>query len=357
MNDLLADIQTPAGAPGAGHEDTLAYSPVAGSPATKPHKKGLFHKRDKSGDKHDHKHDKDKRGSLGTKERRGSLKESKRNSIKPTTPLEKELFASTEDGEFMAEFFEQVGEMKKNILFIEETTRKLEAVTTQKSLDNMSDMLSETNCYIAQVRDALLLIGNQNAELGDNPKIAASSEYSIRVNAFNSIKSRFFDVARKYEEAQLKARNKEKEVLERRIKIVNPQATQEEVDQMIETGENAFETKLLDKKRHQEAKEMLEHCETQRAQLHQLEQSIVELHQLFLDMALLVDEQGEMINVIEANVNKTVAYVAEANAELKIALKYSNSARKKVAFLVAGVAAGVVAGGAAIAAKFALIGV
>jgi len=345
MNDLLSELHSapPAGAPGAGHAETLAYSPVAGR--SEKRRSSLFHKKDKH----------EKRGSMS--EKRASLEKEKKTKKDKRSSLEKEAFADGEDGEFMQEFFEQVGEMKKSILFIEETTRKLETVTTQKGVDNMSDLLSETNCYIAQVRDGLLLIGNQNAELGDNPKIAGSSEYHIRVNAFNSIKSKFFDVARQYEEAQLRARNKEKEVLERRIKIVNPQATQEEVDQMIETGENAFETKLLDKKRHQEAKEMLEHVQTQREQLHQLEQSIVELHQLFLDMALLVDDQGEMINVIEANVNKTVAYVAEANAELKLALKYSNSARKKVALIVAGVAAGVAAGGAALAAKFALIGV
>jgi len=257
------------------------------------------------------------------------------------------------EGEFMQEFFEKVGEIKKNLITIEDTTRQLQAVTTQKGIENMATLLGETNCYIASIRDDLLVMGKENTVLGDNPKIAASSEYMIRINAFNSLKSRFFAVAREYEEAQLGARNKEKDSLERRIKIVNPQATAEEIDEMIETGQtNVFENKVLDKQKHQAAKETLAKVETQREQLHHLEQSILELHQLFLDMALLVDEQGEMINVIEANVNKTVEYVQEANQELKIALKYSNSARKKVAMLVVGVVAGVAAGAAGIATKF-----
>ncbi|PRP78944.1 hypothetical protein PROFUN_13238 [Planoprotostelium fungivorum] len=329
MNDRLSEVQT--NQLGAGQQSpalSLHSTDSAHSPSSLKHKK---------------KFKKEKKVKISKKAKHSQL--------------ETEILGVTEDGEFMADFFTKVGEMKKNILIIEETTHKLNSVTTQKGLDNMSTLLSETNCYIAQIRDDLLTMGKENTILGDNPKIAQSSEYMIRVNAFNSLKSKFFETARHYEESQLNARNKEKESIERRIKIVNPSATQEEVDEMIELGENVFEQKTLDKKRHAEAKEALEKVEDQRIQLHQLEQSIMELHQLFLDMALLVDEQGEMINVIEANVNKTVQYVAEANQELKIALKYSNSARKKVAFLVAGVVAGVAAGAGAIAAKFALIGV
>jgi len=335
MNDRLSELQT-ANSLGAGQSaaSSVTHSPALVESPVVQKKKGLFHKKEKK--------EKDKK----------KTKEDKKGKDKPSKAIAEEFYGN--EGEFMQEFFEKVGDIKKNIIIIEDTTRKLETVTSQKSLDNMGDILSETNCYIASIRDDLLVMGKENTILGDNPKIASSSEYMIRINAFNSLKSKFFQVAREYEEAQLRARNKEKDSLERRIKIVNPDATAEEIDEIIESGEtgNVFEAKVLDKQKHQAAKENLEKVQTQREQLHQLEQSILELHQLFLDMALLVDEQGEMINVIEANVNKTVAYVQEANEELKLALKYSNSARKKVAMIVAGVVAGVAAGAGAIATKF-----
>lgn len=146
-----------------------------------------------------------------------AMKKDKKSKDKGMSKAVAEEFYN--EGEFMQEFFEKVGEIKKNLITIEDTTRQLQAVTTQKGIQNMATLLGETNCYIASIRDDLLVMGKENTVLGDNPKIAASSEYMIRINAFNSLKSRFFAVAREYEEAQLGARNKEKDSLERRIKI------------------------------------------------------------------------------------------------------------------------------------------
>ena len=43
--------------------------------------------------------------------------------------------------------------------------------------------------------------------------------------------------------------------------------------------------------------------------LEKLEQSIFELHEMFVDMANLVESQGEMIDRIEFHVGKAVEYV------------------------------------------------
>ncbi|PRP78003.1 t-SNARE family protein [Planoprotostelium fungivorum] len=281
-------------------------------------------------------------------------KKQKKSKTKRTKSTESEPSPS-EDGDFMTSFFSQVGQMKKTITMIEETTRRLQAVTTQTDLSSLSSLLGDTNCSIAQLRDDLLLMGKENTMLGDDPKIARSSEYTIRVNAFYAIKSKFFDAARHYEEAQLRAKNKEEQHAERRIRVVLPHATQDEIEEIVNQGDDIFQQKLMDKRQHQAAVEALTVVETQRQQIHHLEQSIAELHQLFLDMALLVDEQGEMINVIEMNVNKTRQYVIEANHELKLALKYSKSARKKIAVLIVGAVVGVAVGVGGLATK--LVGI
>ena len=60
-----------------------------------------------------------------------------------------------------------------------------------------------------------------------------------------------------------------------------------------------------------------------------LEQSVAELHQMFLDFALLTEQQGELIDQIEFNVKSAADYVEEANVDVYHAIESSKSIRKK----------------------------
>ncbi len=60
-----------------------------------------------------------------------------------------------------------------------------------------------------------------------------------------------------------------------------------------------------------------------------LEQSVAELHQMFLDFALLTEQQGELIDQIEFNVKSAADYVEDANENVYHAIEYSKSIRKK----------------------------
>ncbi|KAI8025485.1 Syntaxin-112 [Camellia lanceoleosa] len=50
--------------------------------------------------------------------------------------------------------------------------------------------------------------------------------------------------------------------------------------------------------------------------LKDIQRSLTELHQVFLDMAVLVETQGEKINDIEENVAKRGVYISEGTKEL-----------------------------------------
>ncbi|CDQ56349.1 unnamed protein product [Oncorhynchus mykiss] len=53
-----------------------------------------------------------------------------------------------------------------------------------------------------------------------------------------------------------------------------------------------------------------------------LESSIRELHAMFMDMAMLVENQGDMVNNIEKNVSNAAEYIGRAKEETKKALRY-----------------------------------
>merc|ERR1739838_126790 len=66
-----------------------------------------------------------------------------------------------------------------------------------------------------------------------------------------------------------------------------------------------------------------------------LENSIRELHDMFMDMAMLVESQGEMIDRIEYNISQAVDYVETARENTKKAFVYQNKARRKKLIIIA----------------------
>jgi len=65
-----------------------------------------------------------------------------------------------------------------------------------------------------------------------------------------------------------------------------------------------------------------------------LEQSVAELHQMFLDFALLTDQQGELLDQIEFNVKEAADYVEEANVEVYESIELQKKIRKKQCWII-----------------------
>lgn len=79
----------------------------------------------------------------------------------------------------------------------------------------------------------------------------------------------------------------------------------------------------------QQNKQILDELELRKNEMLNLEKSITELHALFVEMANLVDEQGEMVNRILDNVANTEAYVEKAVEDVHQAARYQSGARRK----------------------------
>ncbi|XP_048369811.1 syntaxin-2 [Sphaerodactylus townsendi] len=104
--------------------------------------------------------------------------------------------------------------------------------------------------------------------------------------------------------------------------------TDDELEEMLESGNLSIFTSdiILDTKITREA---LDEIESRHKDIIKLESSIQELHEMFMDMAMLVEVQGEMVNSIEKNVLNAADYVEHAKEETKKAVKYQSKARRK----------------------------
>lgn len=68
--------------------------------------------------------------------------------------------------------------------------------------------------------------------------------------------------------------------------------------------------------------------------IHQLEKDIMDVNQIFKDLGMLVHEQGEVLDSIEANVEHAEIHVSEGTQQLSKARDYQSKARRKKCCLI-----------------------
>eukprot|EP00127_Corallochytrium_limacisporum_P005396 Clim_evm8s204 gene=Clim_evmTU8s204 len=248
----------------------------------------------------------------------------------------------TEKGNFMKEFFDNVAEVRTSISNIEgkidQVAQKhgqaLASISdkqhkrTNEEIDQlMSDISSEAN----KVRSKLKTMDRENKEFEQaNP---GSPDARIRTTQHATLSRKFVDVMTRYNDVQTQYKAKYTERVKRQLKIVQPEATQEEIDKEVDQAlegkaENFFLRQMVEPK-HAEAKQALEEIQDRHKELLRLERSIKELHELFVDMAILVESQGEMVDRIEFSVAKATDYTEGATEQLKQATALQSAARRK----------------------------
>merc|ERR1739848_377641 len=67
--------------------------------------------------------------------------------------------------------------------------------------------------------------------------------------------------------------------------------------------------------------------------IREIQGQIAEVGEIFQDLAVLVNEQGDMVDDIEANIISTSGHTSEANKQLVKAAKHQKSARKQLCML------------------------
>lgn len=133
-----------------------------------------------------------------------------------------------------------------------------------------------------------------------------------------------------YHRAQHTYKQNMKHKVKRQIQIVKPDATDPEIDAVLRTGDSSgiYKCAILQGTA-DTVKDVYVHVQDKYHDVIKLEQSVAELHQMFIDLALLVEQQGEMLDQIEFQVRAAANYIEQGNVEVQKAIQSQKSARKK----------------------------
>ncbi|XP_015185486.1 PREDICTED: syntaxin-1A isoform X4 [Polistes dominula] len=236
--------------------------------------------------------------------------------------------------DFMTEFFAEVEEIREMIdriqTNVEDVKKKHSAIlsapqTDEKVKMELEDLMSDIKKTANKVRAKLKVI-EQNIEQEEHTN-KSSADLRIRKTQHSTLSRKFVEVMSEYNRTQTDYRERCKGRIQRQLEITGRTTTNDELEEMLEQGNPAVFTQGIIMET-QQAKQTLADIEARHADIIKLENSIRELHDMFMDMAMLVESQGEMIDRIEYHVEHAVDYVQTATQDTKKALKYQSKARR-----------------------------
>lgn len=199
---------------------------------------------------------------------------------------------------------------------------------------DIARLLEQTEKTSEAVRKRLGRIAGENKEFSKEFP-AKTGQLRMRVNTHQGLTRRFMSAMQCFEESQEKHRNNVRGALERQLRLMNPQATDEDIENALRNGNTEAvvdDSPTLAGLPYEEQVKLrrgLEDLRSRNNDIKRLEESIIQLHQLFMDMQNLVEAQGELLNNVEYNIGETKGKTEAGYQELVEARAHQKSANKK----------------------------
>ncbi|GLT74514.1 hypothetical protein SLA2020_463050 [Shorea laevis] len=242
----------------------------------------------------------------------------------------------------LQDFFKKVQDIDKQYEKLNKLLRKLQdaneeskAVTKAPAMKNIKQRMEKDVDEVGKISrfikakieelDRENLANRQKPGCGKGTGVDRS-----RTATTLALKKKFKDKMAEFQTLRETIHQEYRDVVERRVFTVTGQRADEEtIERLIETGdsEQIFQRAIQEQGRGQIMDTVSEIQERHDA-VRDLEKKLLDLQQVFLDMAVLVEVQGEMLNNIESQVSSAVDHVQSGNTALQKAKKLQKNSRK-----------------------------
>lgn len=239
-------------------------------------------------------------------------------------------------------FFEEVNLVKNHMETVKQLLVKLQKENEEsKTIHKAEAMKALRDRMDRDVEEVLKKAKSIKAKLEDLDKAnmanrgypgceAGTPTDRARISTTHSLRKKLKDLMEDFQILREKIMGEYRETVERRYYTVTGQKPDEEtVEQIIETGESEnFLQRVIQEQGRGQVIETIKEIQERHDAVKEIEKNLIELHQIFLDMAVLVEAQGGQMNDIEHHVINAGSYIDKGTQQLKTAKKYQRNTRK-----------------------------
>lgn len=242
----------------------------------------------------------------------------------------------------MEDFFKQVKEIEKLMEKLNKQLQKLQGAHEEsKSVTKASAMkaikqrmekdVDEVGKIARSIKQKLEFLDADNVANRKKPGCEKGTSVDrSRMTMTTTLKKKLKDRMSDFQTLRQMIQEEYREVVERRVfTVTGTKADEETIDRLIETGdsEQIFQKAIQEQGRGRIMDTLAEIQERHDA-VKDIEKKLLDLHQIFLDMAVLVESQGDMLDNIETQVSNAVDHVQSGTVALQKAKTLQRNSRK-----------------------------
>jgi len=230
-------------------------------------------------------------------------------------------------------FFEHSDTISSNIFNISTNTTALDRLVKQIGTGKDGTQLRNKIHETEQKTNQLIKQTAQTFHKLSGVVVRSNRQEKLQMER---LKNEFQEAAERYNALQKKVADK--------VRTVAPPQQKSTVKDLISWQEADDERSLMEEERQRQQAQLqaqgqtidtdLALLEEREEQIRRLEGDILDINAIFKDLAVLVHEQGETIDTIEANVEQASSHVEAGRDQLTQASNYQRRARKKMCILV-----------------------
>ncbi|MED6133240.1 hypothetical protein PIB30_026565 [Stylosanthes scabra] len=245
-------------------------------------------------------------------------------------------------------FFEDVENVKEEMRTIEKLYRKLQEANEESKIvhnaKTMKDLRSRMDQDVSQVLKRVKMIKGKLEALeksnAENRKLPGcgpgSSADRTRSSVVSGLGKKLKDLMDDFQGLRARMQAEYKETVERRyFTITGEKADEDTIENLIASGESeSFMQKAIQEQGRGQIMDTISEIQERHDAVKEIEKNLLELHQVFLDMAALVESQGQQLNNIESHVAHASSFVRRGTEQLQEARDIQKDSRKWYCYAV-----------------------
>lgn len=190
-------------------------------------------------------------------------------------------------------------------------------------------LIDETRTATKEIKSQLDSLQEETRTLKEQN--GNTAEVRIKEQQHATMMKQFVAILQDYQNVQDQFRNDSKDRIERQVKIVNPNATDQEIEELLQkrdlTSQDVFKTDLLTSAQRSHLESIYAEVTETHRDVMELEYQFRDLHEMFVDFSTLVHQQDELVDCISTQVTNALEFVEKGRTHIKTTRKYQKKSR------------------------------